>query len=282
MDDFVFVDSSFDQNKTKEYNLSIQLGLDGFSFSILDSNKNCISLNAYTPFQDKSDSDPINSFKENLRNSTILNLPFQKVSVLWISQESILIPSEFFSPEFAHESYQLCHSLDKSEKLVWNKMKELDSWSVFSIPEAFKDLLESHYSNISLLHHTFPFLNTSLSQSKLENQPNVFVNVQKDFFHLIIPNPNRKHFINNFAYKEDTDLAYYILNIYKQQKLNNEKSKLILDGIIQEDSKVIQLLRKYLGQVEVRNLPSDLRMKDDIPQKEYNQFINLLNLSMCE
>jgi len=282
MDDLVFVDTSFEQNKTEEYSLSIQLGLDGFSFSILNRNKECIALNRHTTFRNKSDADLINSFKENLRNNTLLNLPFQKVSVLWTSKEAILIPSEFFSPAFAHESFQLCHTLEKGAKLIWNKMKEMDSWSVFSIPEQFADLVTSQFSNAVFYHHTYPFINLSISNMKLESQPNVFVNIQRDFLHLIIPNSNQKHFINSFTYQEDSDLTYYILNIYKQQQLSNERSKLILDGIVQDDSKLVRLLKKYLGQVEVKSLPAELRMKNDIPQQEYNQFNNLLNLSQCE
>ena len=281
MDDLVFVDTSFDQNKTKEYNLSIQVGLDGFSFSILDG-KNCLALKRFQNFKQGTDADQMNSFKEILRNNELLNLEFKKVSLLWISNKSVLIPSEFFTEEFAFESFQLCHHLTQEEVLLWNKIDELGSWSVFSIPASLKEFIQSQFSGANIYHHSYPFYRTALQQSGSENHPRVFVNIQKNFFHAIIPDQNKKHFINSFAYKEDSDLAYYILNIFKQQKLNNERSKLIVDGLVQEESKVIQLLKKYLRQVEVQLLPAELRINNGLPHKEYNQFINLLNLSRCE
>jgi uncharacterized protein DUF3822 len=282
MNDLVFVDSLFDKNKTKEYTLSIQLGLDGFSFSILNENKKCIALNQFIPFKKNSDNIPINSFIEIIRNNELLNLSFKDVFVLWISDKVMLIPSEFFSEDFAYESFQLSHSLDKDECLECNKLPELKSWIVFSFPKTSKEFIQSHFGNSKLYHHCLPFYKESLNQKMAENHPQVFLNIQNRFFHVIIPDRNGKHFINTFPYSTNSDLVYYILNIFKQQKLNNERSKLIIDGAVHEDSNVILLLKKYLGQIEVKLLPSEFRINNSISLTEYNQFINLLNLSRCE
>ncbi|PKQ60407.1 hypothetical protein BZG02_19275 [Labilibaculum filiforme] len=282
MNDLVFVDTSFDKNKTKEYTLSIQVSLDGFSFSILNSHLKCIALNQFIPFKTNSDNNPINSFIEIVRNNELLNLDFKDVSLVWISDKALLIPSEFFSEDFAYESFQLSHHLDKSDCLQWNEITELKAWIVFSFPNNINEFIQSHFKNSILYHHCFPFYKEALNQKIAENHPQVFLNIQNNFFHVIIPDRNGKHFINTFSYSASSDLAYYILNIFKQQKLNNERSKLIIDGLVQEDSQVILLLKKYLGQVEVKLLPSEFRINKSIPHQEYNQFINLLNLSRCE
>lgn len=282
MNDLVFVDSTFDKNKTKEYTLSIQLGLDGFSFSILNENKKCIALNKFIPFKKNSDNIPINSFIEIIRNNELLNLNFREVSLLWISDKVLLIPSEFFSEDFAYDSFQLSHSIQKQECLEWNEFPELKSWIVFSFPKNIKEFIQSHFDNSKLYHQCLPFYREALNQKIAENHPQVFLNIQNYFFHVIIPDRNGKHFINTFPYSSSSDLAYYVLNIFKQQKLNNERSKLTIGGAVQEDGKVILLLKKYLGQVEVQSLPSEFRINNSISQKEYNQFINLLNLSRCE
>ena len=282
MYDLVFVNSSFDKNKTKEYTLSIQVCLDGFSFSIVNENKKCIALNKFIPFKINSDNNPLNSFIEIVRNHELLNLCFKDVFILWISSQVMIIPSEFFSEDFAYESFQLSHNLDKDECLEWNELPELKSWIVFSFPKKSKEFIQSHFGNSKLYHHCLPFYRESLNQKIAENHPQVFMNIQNRFFHVIIPDQNGKHFINTFSYNASSDLAYYILNIFKQQKLNNERSKLIIDGAVQEDSNVILLLKKYLGQIEVKSLPSEFRINNSIPLTEYNQFINLLNLSRCE
>jgi hypothetical protein len=282
MNDLVFVDSTFDKNKSKEYKLSIRVSSDGFSFSILDVNKNCLALEQFRPFSQNSEAETLNSFKELIRNNELLNLEFKSVLVLWVSNQSVLIPNEFFNEEFAFESYQLCHNLNNNEELHWNDMKHFKSKNVFAVPVSFKELLIKQFSEVEFFHHSTPFYNTAIKDEILDNHPNVYVNLQQEYFHIIIPDRNGKHFINNFAYKEDSDLAYYILNVYKQQKLNNERSKLIVDGLVHDESKSIQLLKKYLAKIEVKLLPAKLRVKNEIPRKEYNQFINLLNLTECE
>ncbi|WP_421920078.1 DUF3822 family protein [Marinifilum sp.] len=282
MNDLVFVDSTFDKNKSKEYILSIRVSSDGFSFSILDATNTCIALERFKEFKQSSGADSSDSFKELIRNSELLNLSFKKVFVLWVSNQSVLIPNQFFSNEFVFESYQLCHTLTQEDELHWNNIKALDSWNVFAVPIRFKDILVKQFTVVEFFHHSTPFYASAIKEEISDKHPNVYVNLQKEFFHIIIPDRNGKHFINSFAYREDCDLAYYILNVYKQQKLNNERSRLIIDGLVQDECKVIQLLKKYLAKLEVRLLPSKLRIKDEIPTKEYNQFINLLKLSECE
>ena len=282
MDDLVFVESTFDKNKTEEYNLSIRVGSDGFSFSILNGNKKCLALKRFQTFDQNSTIETLNSFKEQIRNNELLNLKYKTISVLWVSNKSVLIPNEFYSEQFAFESFQLCHELSEEEVLEQNNISALESYCVFSIPDNFKEVLIQQFSTVKFYHHTYPFYSCAIKEEPHDNNPNVFVNIQKGFFHIIIPDRNNKHFINSFSYTEDSDLAYYILNVYKQQKLNNERSKLIVDGLIQEESKSIQLLKKYLTHVEVKLLPTELRIKNAIPHKEYNQYINLINLSRCE
>jgi predicted transcriptional regulator len=281
MYDLVFVDTLFDQNKSKEYNLSIQLGLDGFSFSILDKNNTCLALSKHEIFKKDSDNKSLHSFKDHLRHNEILNLKFANISVLWISKKSTLIPGEFFNEKLAYESFQLCHSFDEDDQVLWNKINELDAYNLYSIPKGFTEELKMQFSDMEIYHHTYPFYKDALSRKFIENHPTVFINIQRNFFHVIIPDRQKKHYINSFSYQADSDLAYYILNIYKQQKLNNERSKLILDGLIQDESKIIDLLKKYLANIEVKLLPSNLRVKGNIPLKEYNQFNNLLNLTRC-
>jgi len=282
MDDLVFVESTFDKNKTEEYNLSIRVGSDGFSFSILNVNKKCLALNRFQTFDQNSTTETLNSFKEQIRNNELLNLKYKTVSILWVSNKSVLIPNEFYSEQFAFESFQLCHKLSEKEVIEQTKVSVLDSYCIFSIPIDFKDVLIKQFAEIKFFHHTYPFYTSAIKEEQHDNNPSVFVNIQKSFFHIIIPDRDNKHFINSFSYTEDSDLAYYILNIYKQQKLNNERSKLIVDGLVQEESKSIQLLKKYLAKVEVKLLPTELRIKNAIPHKEYNQYINLINLSRCE
>lgn len=282
MNDLVFVDSTFDKNKSKEYKLSIRVSSDGFSFSILDAEKHCLALERFKAFKKESDSDRLNSFKELIRNSELLNLAYDKVFVLWESNQSILIPDEFFSEAFAFESFQLCHNLKQDDILHWNILNHFNAKNVFVMPNSFKELLTKQFPSVEFFHHSTPFYKTAIKEDISDNHPSVFVNIQKDYFHLIIPDRSNKHFVNSFAYKEDADLVYYILNVYKQQQLNNERSKLIIDGFVQEESKSIQLLKKYLASVEVKLLPNHLRIKNEIPIREYNQYINLLNLTECE
>ncbi len=49
--DIVFIDETFDINQTKNYNISIQAGLNGYSFSVIDPVRNKYILLKHIAFK---------------------------------------------------------------------------------------------------------------------------------------------------------------------------------------------------------------------------------------
>ncbi len=283
MSELSFVDSKFDKNKSKQYDLSIRVSSDGFSFSIFDTNQTCVALKCFSTLNQNSETNELFFFKQVLRNDELLNLHYHKANILWVSKDSVLIPNDFFNEQFAFDAFRLCHQIKQTDELLWNDMNALKAKNVFSMPAEFKDLLTKQFQNSAFYHHSTPFYNKAILHNIPDNHPTVFVNIQKSYFHIAVPDRNQKHFINHFVYKEDVDVVYFILNVYKHQKLNHERSKLVAEGLVQNESKLIRLLQKYLRFVEIEPLPDKLKIRKNIPDQEYNNaFVNLLNVGKCE
>ena len=94
------VDETFDINFTLEYKLSIQLSLDGFSFSILDQIQNKV---IYLYHQELFDAEPeflLKRIKAIYDESDLLDLPFKKTRIIIVApNRTSLVPVDFFQKE---------------------------------------------------------------------------------------------------------------------------------------------------------------------------------------
>lgn len=282
MDELLFVDSTFEKGNTSRYKLSIQLCLDGFSFSILSSDNKCLALFQSKKLNSDSESSSIHLLKDNIRNCDYLNLAYDHISIIWLTKKASLIPSDLFSEALATDSFQLCHSLLKSEIISWNICTELNAHIVYAIPSDLPVFLESQFPNSETSHQTLSFYQRVLSHSIDGKHPKVFVEVYDNFFDAFIPDSGQKYFSNNFSFKDETDMVYFILNIYKQQKLNTEYSQLHISGKIDETNKAFQTLKRYIKGICIDNIPNESLSKNKVSNSIYNQFTKLLNPNLCE
>ena len=282
MDELLFVDSTFVKDNTSRYKLSIQLCLDGFSFSILNSSNKCLALFQSKKLNSDSENSSIDVLKDKIRNCDYLNLTYKHTSIIWLTKKASLIPSELFSEALAKNSFQLCHSLLKSEIISWNVCPELNAHIVFALPSDLPVFLESQFPESKTSHQTLSFYQRVLNHSINNKHPKVFVEVYDNFFDVFIPDSGQKFFTNNFSFKDETDIVYFILNIYKHQKLNTEYSQLHISGKIDETSKTFQILKRYIKEIRMDNIPSESFSKSNVSNSTYNQFTKLLNPNLCE
>jgi len=282
MDELLFVDSTFEKDNTSRYKLSIQLCLDGFSFSILSLENKCLALFQSKKLNTETDNGSIDVLKDSIRNCDYLNLTYHQVSVIWLTKKACLIPSELFSHDLATDSFQLCHPLLKTEILNYDELKEMNAYIIYALPLALPEFIQSQFTGAEISHQTSRFYQNILKQNTTGKHPKVFVQIHDTFFDAFIPDNGQKHFINSFSFKEETDMVYYILNIYKQQNLNTEYSELYLSGKIDETHKAFQTLKQYIKEIVIDTIPNELLKKATVSNSEYNQFTKLLNTSQCE
>lgn len=282
MDELLFVDSTFERDNTSRYKLSIQLCLDGFSFSILSSNNKCLVLYQSKRLNSDTDNTSIDILKDSIRNCDYLNLSYDQISVIWLTNKTGLIPSDLFSEALAIDSLQLCHPILKNETVLWDEICEMNVFLVYALPSALPEFIKTHFAGAELSHQSYSFYKRVLKRDIDIKHPKLFVQVYDQFFDAFIPDIEQKHFANNFTFKDETDMVYFILNIYKQQKLNTEYSHLHISGKIDETSKAFQILKRYVKEIHIENMPNEIPLKKNIPGSEYNQFTKLLNTSLCE
>ncbi len=280
MDNLIFVDSIFDKENTKEYSLSIRVSPGGFSFCMFKEQK-CAAISRTVNYKLYYNTDLVTTFKDFIRDNELLNAAYKQVKIIWDSADYTTVPNEFFTEEFAGYSYQLCCGSVSAVEILWDKMRYFNAHVVYAVPKAFYQCLNELYPDTVIYHGCTFFFDDAVQQSTRNNNGGVFACIENNYCSVIVPNAENRHFVTHFEYKAASDLVYFLLNIYKSRQLNPENIKLILSGNIDPEDNIKTLLEKYIGRVEVEELPQEYRIKSGIEDKAYNIFVNLLKTNTC-
>lgn len=106
-----------------------------------------------------------------------------------------------------------------------------------------------------------------IDREKHSKEPQLFINIEKDIFDLIILNKGTLHLCNTYEYKSPEDLIYYVLFCLEQLQLNPDTIPCILSGeIIKSDANYL-LIYTYIRHISFLNIDSLV----EINQKESHE-----------
>lgn len=276
------VDETFDTNITSSYFLSIQVSLDGFSFSTLDPVRNKYIQFRYFSFAHIDVSSLPSIAEKVFEQNELLNLPFKKVFILMPTPYATLVPSGLFNIDEAAKWLTYTHKVPDDYSVVNARMKLSDAWNIFAIPEQMQNLFKRQFPEPHLLQQYIPMAETKLAVSRPGTGRNqVIINLQKDFFDLIVLEKNNLSLCNTFEIKGENDLIYYTLFVFEQLQLVPSNTEVQVIGTHPDIKRIIQSLRRYIKTVKQPGLPSGFQYSylfKDIPG---HQFHNLLSLPSC-
>lgn len=146
------------------------------------------------------------------------------------------------------------------------------------IPNELKKLLDNYFWGATILPSTFGickyFLeaNTTISLLNLHITPN-----EGHFFYT---QNNQPVYFNSFKYKNQDDLLYYVLLVYKILDLPVDTYPLTVTGLVEEDSEVFKLLYQYVRNVFIADIDLPLNGQVELPTVvQPNYLANLLYIS---
>lgn len=279
------LDETLDIFLTTNYHLSIEASTDGFSFCILDTQKNkYIALKHFDFDKNVSDDEYDDEFKEILKTEELLNKTYKSVGVINNSIKSALVPAPLFDKNNLKTYFTFNHYLNGAEIIDFNKLKNIDAFNIFTLPSSLAALLINKFPEIKFYHQSTPFIENFLInyKNKVEQNKCVGVNVHKEFFDILVISSENLILYNTFSFRNEDDFIYFIMYIYEQLKLNPELSEIILSGDITEDSAYYQTIKKFIKNVKFDKLSDNFTYSYIFNEIPSHFFVNLLNLCICE
>ncbi len=268
----LLVDETFDLNFTQEYHLSIQFSLDGFSFCIRDGLQN-----KYVYLFHKEFSGTPKFLHRKLADIyaefDVLTANFKTTQLVYSSPDKMqLIPEAFFSGMEAQANYQLNHKLEEDEELSYLPVKSYQSLVQIAIVEKVKRFFEENHPGTMIQHEFVNVLNRYAG--KTGKNTLLDIQIYKNQFILSVLD-QRIHFCNSFAYRNDNDLLYFILNV--AQRFPEQELAVHVNGRINKRAPIYHHLRQYFKYVSIQSRNHNVAYSYLFDQLPDARFVNLFN-----
>lgn len=283
MHDINLLDETFVKNQSHHYHMSIQTGLNGLSFSILDlQNLKYVGLRNYY-FENVDNVNEIaSSFKNVFQKDDLIGLNYKSVSHIYIGGGSTLVPTNYFDEELINEIYKMNFSVAGPHTVMYNKLDEGCIFNIFSYPETLLNVLNQHYSQFRLYHHSTSFLQNVIAESAHLTKPRCFSYIYKGIVNIAIADNKKILFYNTFTVNSITDVVYYILSVYDQFNLVPKNSDLFISSDTDVHDEIFEKLNKYFMNLRFITPSKQFTYSYLFDELYLTRYANLFNVALCE
>ena len=277
-------DESLNKAHSNSYELSIQMSLDGFSFTIFNTlNSKFLSLESAELNYLENPEEFSHTFREYAGDHPWLGEAFAKTAIFMEAPKSTLVPGPLFRDEdkepLARFNFEVTDGMD----VFHDHLNSVDAYLLYLVPKALRELVDGLFPGHSLKCHASLLIEELLILNKnLPAVKRMFVNVRHAQLDIVITEGKQLLFYNSFPYHSKQDFIYFIIFVIEQLNLNPEELELKLSGRIDRKSTLFDMAWKYVRNIEFQELTGAYRYSylfNDIPPHYY---FTLLHAGLCE
>ena len=257
----------------KNFVLSIQAGLNGLSFFVLDIFSEIIVDVIVEDFNKQQTPDQLlKAIKTAFDSYHSLQQSFSKVQIIHDNEMQTLVPSALF--EEAHLSDYLKYNtkIFKSDFITYDVIQNKDAMLVYIPFVNINNYIFERFGSFEYKHSATVLIDKILQLEKNNNCKKLYINIKHVHFELIALDGNSFQLFNRFEYQTREDFIYYILFVAEQLDFNPENFKCILMGAVEENDELFNITYKYIRHVSLLPI-SNMRYN----QNNSTQNFTLLN-----
>jgi hypothetical protein len=281
--DSVFIDETFDLNQTNNYHISIQAGLNGYSFSVLDPLRNKYILLKHFIFPEGMTLQLLEDKMGEIHgNDEFLSREYKTSLFSYLTPKYTFIPGPLFQEDNLSAYFKFNQLLEESDEIHYNKLRNIDAYNIFIIPSGLTGAVRRTFKNARFFHQVTPFVEFGLLQHGGKNiKMAAMINLYGKYADMIVVRGEKLLLCNTFPWKNDQDLIYFILYVYEQLKLDGEEIPLIISGEFSKKSATYDLLKGYIKKIGFEKRNEHFSYSYTFNDIDQHWFTNLFNLRLC-
>ena len=277
-------DESLDKAHIQQYSLSTQISTGGFSFAIFHNDLNkYLSIEAVEWEKDGDPVEQVKSLSSFINSHEWLNQPYPSALVLLETPLSTLVPEPLFNQDQVKKIANFNFNVPADHILLSDRINAIDARLIYPVSELLMRKILEFQPNHKISSHISSYIELLLTHHKNQHQQKLmFVNIRTGSFDIVISEGRRLLFQNSFLYTSREDVIYYIIFVMEQLGINPEETEILLSGIVDRDSKLYEIMRKYVRHINFLELSDQFSYSyhfSDVPQ---HYFFNLINSRLCE
>ena len=259
------------QSFEKDCHLSIQIGLNGFSFCINNS-KEILAIESYNY--------SLSQLEENLKKNKWLAKNYASTNITINSKKFTIIPSLIYNNKDRKKYLKLNHVRIDQLDFLLDVVKPIESHIVYGISIAEQDIITTFFPKSKVKHFSSIYLPNILTKYKNNDGQTMIVNIDYMQMHITVIENSKLLFFNVFDYKSAVDCIYYILFVCEQLEINTENIKLEFMGDIKKDYELYDLAYTYIRHVNF--VKRSVNLSPNIDSLQEHEYYTLLHQHLCE
>ncbi len=281
MHDFTELDRNINLNKPENYHLSIQLSPDGFSFCILETYiGRYVGVKHYHFKKSMYFDQYMENIYQIINTDPLLKCNYHSTSLMSVSDKALLIPEEIFEKDTVKEYFSVHEDLGELHELHYNYIPNFKTYNVFSQHHELLNLFRQSYHDVGIFHQwTSLLLKPDLEETILKTK--AVVNFNDQFFDFVVIKENKLLLCNKYFYKNENDFVFYLLNVFKQLKIDSNECEIVIMGNTQEKNRYFELLGKFVTKYEISGPGDWYSYSPALKNISKPYFYNLYNLHRC-
>ena len=231
--------------------LSIQVSLNGLSFSIYNGANNSIEYIDTISFEKRLNPfETLEKLKSELASNTKFSDDFENVKVIHHNELATLVPEELYDESNNAEYLKYNSKILKTDFIASDELKSQDAVSVYVPYVNINNYIFDTFGAFDYTHESTVYIDTTQTLIT-EDETSVFINVEANTMQMAIYKNRTLQLYNFFEFDTPEDFINYILFTCEQEHLNPEILKLFLVGDIKENDANYDIAYKYIRNVEV-------------------------------
>ncbi len=271
MKDISLFNKSFNVQKSSTYGISVQLGLDGYTFTIVDAIRKRFNAVKHVNFSQryaKTDNRYFDNVVSYFAKDAFLSKSYKTVNFIYNFPEFIIIPENYFIKEDLKRTFLLHYNLSDEEELQFNYVKELKSYIVFSVSSDLTNFLVNKFPQVEFYHQVSIWAKMLKKMSVDTEFTAIYFNYS--FFNIAVFN-NQKEllYLQSVPYSSKKDVVYHIITILEELGKEPVKQNLFFAGDIDEKDELYGILTQffpYISFLTITDKTSLIYLFDEVPE----------------
>jgi hypothetical protein len=227
-----------DSTISNQYSLSIRIGSDGFSLSVVDESGTLLSTRKVSIPMSAL---PTEEIIQLITKETQLN--YRNIHLVYESDVYLFVPAPIFRSNEAADYLNFQQKTSKNDIILFNYLPVWDTVNVFAIPKNLQTALNQLFPNTIIEQHLSYFLTTKI---KTQHENAIFIWVRPKNMDIIAFKNGKLQLLNSYEYQTAEDFTYHTLNIIDQLSIDGEKCKVRLCNS-EKKPELKRILDKYLS-----------------------------------
>lgn len=223
--------------------LTIRISKSSLSFSVVD--REAKAQVAFVPYTVKSGMSMAANLRQAIKDEPLLGRGYTRVRA-FIDAPVLLVPTSLFHEDEAETLYQHTFTGHKGEAIVYRVQPSLDAVAVFPVNKDLRLVLEDNFSDVRFTPVMQPVWNYMHQRNLTGLFRKLYVYFHDKKLDVFCFDKNRFRYHNSFETVHAKDALYYILFVWKQLALDQQKDELYLLGDIPSKATFMEECKKYV------------------------------------